>query len=156
MNADITKTDWAPRVLVLLCNWPLYTQSDLAEVAKTREIPQVRVLKVPCAGRINPLFILMALQEGNDGVLVVGCPPESCHYKAGNYLSNRKLVVLKRFLEYLGMEEGRVRFEWIANPEQGGLSRLVREHYEHVKQFGPVEKLVRSHFASGPLSYSSP
>jgi len=156
MNADATGTEWAPQILVLVCNWSLYAQSDLATLASTRKIPRLRVLKVPCAGRINPLFILTALQEGNDGVLVVGCPLGSCHYKTGNYLSQRKLGVLQQFLEYLGIEKGRVRFAWLDSTEEGYFSRLVQDYRESIGQLGPASKLVYSHFGNGSPYYCSP
>lgn len=137
-------SDWAPRVLAFMCNWCLYTKADLADVARAQALSDVQVVKVPCSGRINPLFILKALEGGHDGVLVVGCHPGDCHYKEGNYLGRRKFATLKSFLEYLGIGEGRVQFAWVSPVERGKFPGLVKELIEDVKRLGAARKLSRS------------
>lgn len=138
-------SDWEPKVLAFMCNWCLYTKADLADVARAQEMSDVQVVKVPCSGRINPLFLLKALQEGHDGVLVVGCHPGDCHYKEGNYLGRRKFATLKSFLEYLGIEGKRVRFAWVSSAERGKFPSLVKGLIEDVKGLGPARKLVHSY-----------
>jgi len=138
-------SDWEPKVLAFMCNWCLYTKADQADIAKAQELSDVRLVKVPCSGRINPLFILKALEEGHDGVLVVGCHPGDCHYKEGNYLGRRKFAALKSFLEYLGIEGKRVQFAWVSPAEKGKFPGLIKELIEDVKRLGPARKLVRGH-----------
>lgn len=139
------RSDWEPKVLAFMCNWCLYTKADQADIARAQELSNVQMIRVPCSGRINPLFILKALEEGHDGVLVVGCHPGDCHYKEGNYLGRRKFAMLNSFLEYLGIGEGRVQFAWVSPAEKGKFPGVVKELIEDVKNLGPARKLVRIH-----------
>lgn len=139
------RSDWEPKVLAFMCNWCLYTKADQADIARAQELSDVKVIRVPCSGRINPLFILKALEEGHDGVLVVGCHPGDCHYKEGNYLSRRKFATLKSFLEYLGIGKGRVQFAWVSPAEKGKFPGVVKGLIEDVKKLGPARRLGRSH-----------
>lgn len=139
------QSDWEPKVLAFMCNWCLYTKADQADIARAQELSNVQVIRVPCSGRINPLFILKALEEGHDGVLLVGCHPGDCHYQDGNYLGRRKFATLRNFLEYLGIGEGRVQFAWVSSAERGKFPSLVKGLIEGVKGLGPARKLVRSH-----------
>ncbi len=102
------------------------------------------MVRVPCSGRINPLFILKALQSGIDGVLVSGCHPGDCHYLSGNYIGRRKSATLKRFLEYLGFEEGRVQFSWVSAAEGGRFSQVVDEVTQDIKKLGPPRRFVKT------------
>jgi len=129
-----------PRVLVFLCRWCLQAEADWT--ARTQFPANVQVVEVPCSGRLNPLFLLSALQKGAEGVLVVGCEPGDCHYKEGNYLARRKLASLKSFLEYIGLEEERLQFAWIGDSERGRFSRLVEKMTAELIALGPAEKLA--------------
>ena len=77
--------DWEPRILAFLCRWCSYAGADLTGSSRISYPPNVRILRVPCSGRVNPLFILKTLRAGMDGILVSGCHPGDCHYTAGNY-----------------------------------------------------------------------
>jgi coenzyme F420-reducing hydrogenase delta subunit len=101
------------------------------------------VIRVPCSGRINPLFILKALQSGIDGVLVSGCHPGDCHYISGNYIGRRKSATLKRFLEYLGIEGDRVQFSWVSAAEGGKFSQVVGEVVQDIKKLGSTKRFVK-------------
>jgi coenzyme F420-reducing hydrogenase delta subunit len=101
------------------------------------------VIRVPCSGRINPLFILKALQAGVDGILVSGCHPGDCHYLTGNYAGRRKSATMKSFLEYLGFEKGRVQFSWVSAAEGGKFSQVVQEVTEDIKRLGPAKQFVK-------------
>jgi coenzyme F420-reducing hydrogenase delta subunit len=140
-----TKMDnnWETKILAFLCNWCSYAGADLAGTSRIQYPPNIRVIRVPCSGRINPLFILKALQGGIDGVLVSGCHPGDCHYLTGNYVGRRKSATLKRFLEYLGLEEGRVQFSWVSAAEGGKFSQVVSEVVQDVKKLGPASRFVK-------------
>jgi coenzyme F420-reducing hydrogenase delta subunit len=134
---------WEPKILAFLCNWCSYAGADLAGTSRIQYPPNIRVIRVPCSGRINPLFILKALQNGIDGVLVSGCHPGDCHYISGNYIGRRKSATLKRFLEYLGFEEGRVQFSWVSAAEGGKFSQVVDEVTQDIKKLGPAKRFVK-------------
>lgn len=135
--------DWEPKIIAFLCNWCSYAGADLAGVSRVQYPPHIRVVRVPCSGRINPFYILKSLQRGWDGVLVSGCHPGDCHYLTGNYYARRKFAILKRLLEYVGIEEGRVHFSWVSAAEGEKFSSVVREVTESVKRLGPSTRLVK-------------
>ena len=135
--------DWEPKIIAFLCNWCSYAGADLAGVSRIQYPSNIRVVRVPCSGRINPFYILRSLQQGWDGVLVSGCHPGDCHYLTGNYYARRKFAVLKKLLEYVGIEEGRVHFSWISAAEGEKFSSVVREVTESIKRLGPATRLVK-------------
>ena len=107
---EVSDEKWEPKILAFLCNWCSYAGADLAGVSRIQYPPNVRVVRVPCSGRINPLFILKSIQVGWDAVLVSGCHPGDCHYISGNYYARRKFSVLDDLLEFIGIDKGRVNF----------------------------------------------
>ena len=134
---------WEPKIVAFLCNWCSYAGADLAGVSRMQYPPNIRVVRVPCSGRINPLFIVAALQNGADGVLVSGCHPGDCHYLSGNLLARRKFNTVKDLLSYVGIEPGRVQFSWVSASEGGRFSDLVRQVSEDVKRLGPQRRLAK-------------
>ena len=87
------------------------------------------------------MHVLMALQEGIDGVLVAGCHLGDCHYKRGNLMAENRIAVLQTVLKAAGVMKGRVRFAHISTAERGILPRLIKEVQEEVKALGPIERL---------------
>lgn len=134
---------WKPKIVAFLCNWCSYAGADLAGVSRIQYPPNIRIIRVPCSGRINPMFIIKALQHGADGVLVSGCHPGDCHYISGNLVARRKFALLKKFLEYMGIEPGRVNFSWVSAAEGEKFSKVVTEVVEEVKALGPAKRLVK-------------
>lgn len=134
-------TGWEPRILAFLCNWCSYAGADLAGTSRLQYPPNVRVIRVPCSGRVNPIYIVEALRQGADGVLVSGCHPGDCHYLAGNYYARRRFALLQRYLEYLGIERGRVQFSWVSASEAGRFADLVTRVTEDVRALGPARRL---------------
>ena len=132
-----------PKIVAFLCNWCSYAGADLAGVSRLQYPPNIRVVRVPCSGRINPLFILAALQNGADGVLVSGCHPGDCHYLSGNLVARRKFNTIKDLLAYVGIEPKRVQFSWVSASEGGRFSDLVRQVSEDVKKLGPQRRLSK-------------
>lgn len=136
--------NWEPKIIAFLCHWCSYAGADLAGTSRIQYPPNIRVIRVPCSGRINPLFVIKALQMGADGVFVSGCHPGDCHYQTGNYLARRKSATLKRFLDFLGIEEDRVHFAWISAAEGAKFSEVVDEVVRAVKRLGPATRLVKT------------
>ena len=128
---------WEPRILAILCRWCSYAGADLTGSSRISYPPNIRVLRVPCSGRVDPLFILRALRSGVDGVLVSGCHPGDCHYTAGNYNARRKFAILSRLLEFVGIDPRRVQFSWVSASEGDKFARVVSEVVSGVKTLGP-------------------
>jgi coenzyme F420-reducing hydrogenase delta subunit len=134
---------WEPKILAFLCNWCSYAGADLAGVSRIQYPPNVRVIRVPCSGRVNPMFILRALQQGLDGVLVSGCHPGDCHYLTGNYFARRRFVALKQMLNFCGLAEGRVQFSWVSAAEGQKFADIITEVTESVRKLGPAGRMVK-------------
>lgn len=135
--------NWEPKILAFLCNWCSYAGADLAGISRMQYPTNIRVIRVPCSGRVNPYFIIKALQTGWDGVLVSGCHPGDCHYISGNLAARRRFAVLKDILEYMGIEPGRVNFSWVSASEGDKFSKVVNEVVQKVRDLGPPTKLVK-------------
>ena len=140
---SVKTNNWEPKILAFLCNWCSYAGADLAGTSRIQYPPNIRVIRVPCSGRVNPLFIVKALQAGMDGVLVSGCHPGDCHYLTGNYVGRRKSATLKEFIEYLGIEQGRVQFSWVSAAEGVKFSQVVDEVTNDIRKLGPAKRLVK-------------
>ena len=138
MDADQMKPDWEPKIVAFLCNWCLYSRLDQADIAQVQERPDVRIIRIPCLGRMDPMHVLVALQEGIDGVLVAGCHPGDCHYKRGNFLAENRMHVLQTVLEANG-DTGRVKFAHVSTAERGIFPRLIEELVEEVRTLGQVD-----------------
>ncbi len=137
------RNDWEPRIAAFLCNWCSYAGADLAGVSRIQYPPNVRVIRVPCSGRINPLFIVRALQSGMDGVLVSGCHPGDCHYISGNLYARRKFALMKSLLEHVGIEPERVQFSWVSAAEGIRFAELLHTVIEAVAEIGPADRMVK-------------
>lgn len=141
---------WEPKIIAFLCHWCSYAGADLAGTSRLQYPSGVRIVRVPCSGRVNPFFILSSLQHGIDGVLVSGCHPGECHYLTGNYTARRKFALLKSLLEHVGIEEGRVQFSWVSASEGVKFARVIAEVTEKVRALGPAMRLVKRSDLEGP------
>lgn len=129
------------RIVAFLCNWCSYGGADTAGVARAKQPTDLRIIRVPCSGRIDPLFILRALVNGADGVLVSGCHPNDCHYSAGNFYARRRLEVLKQFLPILGIDDRRFEYTWVSASEGQRWQHVVTAFTERVHKLGPAPRL---------------
>lgn len=128
---------YEPKIVALVCNWCTYAGADLAGTSRLPYAANVRIIRLPCTGRISPLFILRALAQGADGVLVSGCHPGDCHYTAGNYHARRKFTVLRELLSFLGIEPERVQFSWVSAAEGKKWADVVNAVVADVRKLGP-------------------
>jgi len=135
--------EWEPKIIAFLCNWCSYAGADLAGVSRLQYPPSLRIIRVPCSGRVSANMILEALKAGADGVLVSGCHPGDCHYISGNLYARRRFAILKNFLEFIGIEPDRINFSWISASEGEQFAEVAREVTERVKRLGPARRLVK-------------
>ncbi len=136
----MSSTDFEPKIIAFLCNWCSYAGADLAGISRIQYPPNVRVIRVMCSGRIDPTFVVKALNDGADGVLIGGCHPGDCHYLEGNYKALRRYQLLTKMLEQFGVEKGRVRLEWISAGEGERFAQVMREITETVRKLGPFKR----------------
>ena len=128
------------RIIGLLCNWCSYGGADTAGVGRFSQPTDLRIIRVPCSGRIDPLFVAKALLNGADGVLVSGCHPRDCHYAQGNFYARRRLEVLKRFLPILGIDPGRFEYTWVSASEGQRWQEVVSAFTERIHTLGPAPR----------------
>ena len=126
-----------PKIVAFLCNWCSYTGADLAGTSRVQYAHNIRIIRIMCSGRVDPTFIIKALKEDADGVLVCGCHPGDCHYHNGNYKCLRRFQLLKKYLDQMGIEADRVRLEWVSASEGKRFGEIVNEMTEKIKTLGP-------------------
>ncbi|MHA1987885.1 MAG: hydrogenase iron-sulfur subunit [Promethearchaeota archaeon] len=134
--------NWEPKIIAFLCNWCSYAGADLAGVSRIQYPPNIRIVRVPCSGRVNPYFIIKSLTDGWDGVLISGCHPGDCHYISGNLVARRRFAILNELLDFFGLKD-RVQFMWASAAEGERFAMLVRKATKVVKELGPNKKFQK-------------
>lgn len=135
--------NFEPNVVAFLCNWCSYAGADLAGTSRIHYPSNVSVIRVMCTGRVNPLFVMNALQQGADGVLISGCHPGDCHYMQGNYYARRRFTLMRQFMEYMGVEPARVKMSWVSASEGAKWKEVIEEVVDGIKAIGPMDQFKR-------------
>jgi heterodisulfide reductase subunit A len=126
-----------PKILAFLCNWCSYAGADLAGISRTQYPPNIRVIRVMCSGRVSPLFVIKALEEGFDGVWISGCHPGDCHYIEGNFHARRRWIAFRELLISAGVDTRRVAFSWVSASESQRFADVAGEVVETIRTLGP-------------------
>jgi F420-non-reducing hydrogenase iron-sulfur subunit len=129
--------DFEPRIIAFLCNWCTYAGADLAGTSRIQYPPNIRIIRLMCSGALDVTYVLKALLEGADGVLIGGCHPGDCHYQNGNYKARRRVAILKSILEQMGFDADRVWLRWISASEGQYFADTVKEMVAALKEKGP-------------------
>jgi F420-non-reducing hydrogenase iron-sulfur subunit len=129
-----------PKIVAFVCTYCTYAGADLAGTSRLKYAPNVRIVRLPCTGRISPMFILKALQKGADGVLVSGCHPGDCHFTHGNYHARRRWMVFRALLDFTGISPERVKFSWISAAEGSKFADLINSVTEDIRKIGPFDQ----------------
>ena len=132
---------YEPKIVAFCCNWCSYAGADGAGTARKNYPANVKIIKVPCSCRVNPLFILRAFARGADGVILCGCHPGDCHYTTGNYFTRRRMTLLLGMLNYLGVAGDRFRVEWVSAAEGARVAQVMNDFAEHIAGLGENVKL---------------
>ena len=130
-----------PTVVAFCCNWCSYAGADLAGNNRLSYPADVKIIRIPCSCRVNPMFILRAFGRGADGVILCGCHPGDCHYSTGNYYTRRRMTALFSMLSYLGIERERTRVEWVSAAEGAKFAAVMKDFCETVRALGPSRRL---------------
>ena len=129
--------EFEPRILCFACNWCSYAAADIAGTSRIHYPSNVRIVRVMCSGMVNPEYVLRAFERGFDGVLVAGCHIGDCHYISGNIKAEERIGRLKKLVYILGLEDERLRLEWIATSEGPIFAETIKEYVEQLKRIGP-------------------
>jgi len=141
-----------PKIVAFVCNWCTYLGADLAGTTRLEYPPNVRIIRLPCTGRIDFNLIIKAFEIGADSVLVSGCHPGDCHYTSGNYHARRRWILFRELLQALGFDLERIHFTWISAAEGHKWQQVVKEITEKTRQLGPYTELYRTSTGSAGVS----
>jgi len=136
-------SEFEPNIIAFLCNWCSYAGADLAGTSRTKYPPNVKVIRVMCSSRMNPLFLINTLQQGADGVLISGCHPGDCHYIQGNYFIRRRFGLIKKLIEYVGIDPRRVKMSWVSASEGHKFADIINEMTDELREIGPMVQIKR-------------
>jgi F420-non-reducing hydrogenase iron-sulfur subunit len=134
----MSDTKFEPRIVGFLCNWCSYAGANLAGTSRIQYPPNIRIIRVPCSGRVDPLFVAKAFQDGADGVMVLGCHPGDCHYRDGNYYARRRFNLMHGFLDFMGVDRRRLQIDWVSAAEGKRFARVVGDFTAQVRELGPL------------------
>jgi len=138
VSAETTMTEsFEPKITAFVCNWCTYAGADLTGTSRIKYQSNVRVLRVPCTGRIDFMLLMKAFQKGSAGVIVSGCHPNDCHYTSGNYHARRRWMVYKDLMDFMGVDTNRVTFSWVSAAEGARWAQLVNEVTDNIRNLGP-------------------
>ena len=135
----VVRHEFEPRLLGFLCNWCCYAGADLAGVSRFQYPANIRVIRVPCSGRVDLAFILRAFSKGIDGVLVGGCWLGDCHYVTqGNYEALSMTHLCKKLMGQIDLNPERLRIEWVSASEGIRFASIVTDFTKQLKELGPL------------------
>ena len=129
-----------PKIVGFMCNWCAYRGADLAGTSRMKSAPNVRTVRVMCSGRVDPQLVVKSFQLGADGVLILGCHPGDCHYSEGNYKAARRISLLKKMMTQFGIEDERIRLDWVSASEGDRFKKTVNEMTEQIRALGPLSR----------------
>ena len=144
MSEETTNTEnkqWVPKIVAFCCNWCSYAGADLAGNNRLDYPTNVKIIRIPCSCRLNPMFVLRAFQRGADGVILCGCHPGDCHYTSGNYFARRRMTLLFSMLNYLGIEKERTRVEWCSAAEGVRFAEIMNSFVKQITELGENKRL---------------
>jgi len=127
-----------PKIVAFTCNWCSYAGADLAGTSRIQYAPNMRLIRVMCSGRIELTYVLEALQNGADGVCVLGCHFGDCHYISGNYEAARRMELLKKLFNDVGLDERRIMIDWVSAAEGEKFSQITNSFTDQIKELGPL------------------
>ena len=134
----MTEKDFEPKIVAFICNWCSYGGADIAGSKRLQYSPNVKLIRVMCSGRVDPQFIMEALRDGADGIMVLGCHPGDCHYIEGNYRTMKRHGMLKLLLKQLNIEEDRVILDWVSASEGEKFAKVVDKMNARITELGPL------------------
>jgi coenzyme F420-reducing hydrogenase delta subunit len=135
--------DFEPTIVAFFCNWCTYTAADLAGTSRLSYPPNIKIIRMMCSGMVDPKYVIKALLEGADAVLVSGCNPGDCHYINGNYKARRRMKLLKAILPQYGFEPERLRLTWIAASDGVLLAEIMNDLADEIKALGPSQAKLK-------------
>lgn len=136
---DYTMIEFEPKIIAFVCNWCTYAGADLTGTSRIKYASNVRVIRVPCTGRLDFMMPLRAFANGADGIIISGCHPNDCHYTSGNFHARRRWMVFRPLLDFLGFDIRRIHFAWVSAAEGAKWADLVNTVVNDIRNLGPYD-----------------
>ena len=134
--------NFEPKIVGFLCKWCSSSAADLAGTTRLQYPPNIRIIRMMCSGSVDNSYVVRALMDGADGVLILGCPEGDCHYQDGNLEAKKRVLLLKKVLESYGIEPERVRIELSIDPEGKLIPEYAKKMMDSLRKLGPVKALA--------------
>ena len=129
--------EFEPKIIAFVCNWCTYAGADLAGTSRVKYAHNIRIIRFPCTGRIDFMFLMKALESGADGIIVSGCHPNDCHYTSGNFHARRRWMIFRNLMDFIGFDTRRITFSWVSAAEGAKWGQLVNDIVNQIKALGP-------------------
>lgn len=136
-SAENVEVGFEPRIVAFCCNYCAYAAGDLAGSMRLSYSPNVKVIRLPCSGKVEITYLLKALEDGADGVMVAGCLEGDCHFMEGNYRAMRKVSHTKRLLDEIGFESDRLEMYNLSSAMANRFAEIIDEMTERIRKLGP-------------------
>ena len=133
-------SDFEPKIVAFCCNFCAFAAADLAGAMRLQYSPNVRIIRLPCTGKVDALYLMKSFEDGADGVFVAGCLEGQCHYLEGNLRAKKKVAYVKRLLTEVGIEPERIDMFNLSSAMGGRFAEIVEEMTERIKKLGPTYK----------------
>lgn len=133
-------SDFQPKIVAFVCTWCTYAGADLAGTSRIKHEPNVKIIRLPCTGRIDFILLLKAFAFSADGIIVSGCHPNDCHYTSGNFHARRRWIVFRDLIDFLGMDINRLCFSWVSAAEGNQWAEIVNTFTDQVRKLGPYKE----------------
>jgi coenzyme F420-reducing hydrogenase delta subunit len=140
--------DFEPEIIVFACHYCAYAAADLAGSMRLQYPANIRMIKLPCTGKLEVIHLLKALEAGADGVYAAGCLEGQCHYLEGNLWARRRITHVKTLLEELGMDPERVDMFNMSSAMGPEFAQTARDFTERIRRLGPNPVRPRDGFVS--------
>ncbi len=142
--------EFEPQIIAFCCEYCSYAAADLAGSIRMSYPPNVKVILVPCSGRVDPVYLLHALEKGADGVYVTGCEEGGCHFLTGNLKAKKRVAYIRKMLDEMGIEQDRVQMFNIAASDAPEFARVAKMMTEKIRELGPNP--IKGKGTAGPQS----
>ena len=132
--------EFEPKIIAFVCNWCTYTGADLTGTSRIKYASNVRIIRLPCTGRIDFMLLMKAFAKGADGIIVSGCHPNDCHYTSGNFHARRRWMVFRSLLNFMGIDVRRIIFSWVSAAEGAKWATVVNTAVKEIRALGPYDE----------------
>lgn len=131
-------SEFEPKIVAFCCNFCAFAAADLAGAMRLQYQPNVRIIRLPCTGKVDAIHLMKAFEDGADAVFVAGCLEGECHYLEGNLRAKKRVAYVKRFLAEVQIEPERLEMFNLSSAMGGRFAEIVEEMTERVTKLGPT------------------